>query len=115
MESTGFFGESLQFIRPPFYAALLWPLGKMPYRQSYLLWQALCICALLGFILLWRTPCREAAMVACCWSLPLILAFAHGQDLAFLLLIVAASLRIHLKRSLAAGGLLSLCAIKVHL
>src|SRR5579862_556191 len=115
MESAGFYGESLGFNRAPFYAVLLWPLGKLPYRQSYLLWQALCVCALLGFILLWRTPGKEAAMAACCWSLPLILALAHGQDLTFLLLLIAAALLIHPKRSFAAGVLLSLCAIKVHL
>ena len=115
MEATGFFGEALAYIRPPFYAVALWPLGKLPYRESYFVWQVLSLCALGGFILLWRIPDRKAAVLACCCSLPLILAIAHGQDLTFLLLLLAVSLRIYSKRPFTAGLVLSLCAIKFHL
>ena len=115
MDSAGFFGESLVYNRPPFYAALLWPLGKLPYKESYFVWQALSIGALVAFILLWRIPDRKAAVLACCWSLPLILAIAHGQDLTFLLLLLAVSLRIYRTRPFVAGFVLSLCAIKFHL
>src|SRR4029077_1909026 len=38
MQTAGFFGEALAYIRPPFYAVLLWPLGKLPYRESYFVW-----------------------------------------------------------------------------
>jgi hypothetical protein len=115
MDSAGFFGESLVYNRPPFYAVLLWPLGKLPYRESYFVWQTLSVGALVAFILLWRIPDRKAAVLACCWSLPLILAIAHGQDLTFLLLLLAASLRHYRTRPFLAGFVLSLCAIKFHL
>jgi alpha-1,2-mannosyltransferase len=115
MQSAGFFGESLEYTRPPFYAALLWPLGKLPYSQSYFVWQVLSICALLAFIMIWRIPSRDAAVVACCWSLPLILAIQHGQDVMFLLVIIAISLRIYPEQPFLTGVVLSLCAIKFHL
>ena len=115
MDSAGFFGESLVYNRPPFYAVLLWPLGKLPYRESYFVWQALSVGALVAFILLWRIPDRKAAVLACCWSLPLILAIAHGQDLTFLLLLLAASLRLYRTRPFVVGVIVSLCAIKFHL
>jgi hypothetical protein len=115
MQTAGFFGEALAYIRPPFYAVLLWPLGKLPYRESYFVWQALLSGALVAFILLWRIPDRKTAVLACCWSLPLILAIAHGQDLTFLLLLFAVSLRIYRTRPFTAGVVLSLCAIKFHL
>ena len=54
-------------------------------------------------------------MLACCWSLPLLLGIALGQDLTFLLLVLAVSLRIHSTRPIVAGTLLSLCAIKFNL
>jgi len=115
MQTAGFFGEALAYIRPPFYAVLLWPLGKLPYRESYFVWQTLLLGALVAFILLWRIPDPRTAVLACCWSLPLILAIAHGQDLTFLLLILAVSLRIYRTRPFTAGLVLSLCAIKFHL
>jgi hypothetical protein len=115
METAGFYGQALEYTRPPFYAILLWPLGKLPYRQSYLVWQCLSIAALAGFILVWRSKSRGAAVLACCWSLPLWLGIALGQDLTFLLLVLAVSLRIHSTRPFVAGALLSLCAIKFNL
>jgi len=75
----------------------------------------LLLAALVAFILLWRIPDKRTAVLACCWSLPLILAIAHGQDLTFLLLLLAVSLRIYRTRPFTAGVVLSLCAIKFHL
>ncbi|HYM08789.1 MAG TPA: glycosyltransferase family 87 protein [Terriglobales bacterium] len=114
MESAGFFGERLEYNRLPFYAAALWPLSRLPYVPSYVAWQSLSLGALVGFVLMWRIPSREAALMACCWSAPLLLGIAHGQDLTFLLLILAGALRIYPERLFAGGALLSLCAIKFH-
>jgi hypothetical protein len=114
-EAAGFYSEALEYIRPPFYAVLVWPLSKLPYRQSYLVWQILSVAALLGFILAWRATNRDAALLACSWSLPLLLGISLGQDLTFLLLVLAVSLRIHSTRPFVAGAVLSLCAIKFHM
>ena len=115
METAGFYGEALEYTRPPFYAALLWPLGRLPYRRSYLVWQALSIAALFGFIVAWNVTRRDLAMLACCWSVPLVLGIEHGQDLTFLLFLLAVVLRIEHRRPLVAGVLLSFCAIKFNL
>ena len=114
-EAAGFYSEALEYTRPPFYAVLLWPLGKLPYRQSYLVWQVLSIAALAGFIWTWRATPRDAVVLACSWSLPLMLGISLGQDLTFLLLVLAVSLRVHSTRPFLAGAVLSLCAIKFHL
>jgi hypothetical protein len=52
-ETTGVGGESLQFTRPPYYAVLLWPLGRLPYRLSYAMWQSLSLAAVIAFVCLW--------------------------------------------------------------
>lgn len=115
MAAAGFYGESLEYTRLPFYAVLLWPLGRLPYLQSYWVWQGLSIAALVGFVLAWQVTSRDWTVLACCWSLPLLLGIAHGQDLTFLLLLLAVSLRIHSDRPFTAGALLSLCSIKFNL
>jgi hypothetical protein len=54
--------------------------------------------------------------VACCWSLPLVFSIAIGQDISFILLILAVTLRMLYDGSpLLAGLILSLCAIKFNL
>src|SRR5947207_15645752 len=34
-EAAHVFSEGMTFIRLPFYAVLLWPLGRLPYLQAY--------------------------------------------------------------------------------
>jgi len=70
---------------------------------------------MIGFIAAWKVTNRRMTVLACCWSLPLLLGFAHGQDLSFLLLVLAVSLRVHASRPILAGALLSFCAIKFNL
>src|SRR5262245_56845693 len=36
-----------RYIRPPFYAVLLWPLGHLPYRMAYVIWVLLAIASVL--------------------------------------------------------------------
>ena len=54
--------------------------------------------------------------MACCWSLPLVFSIAIGQDVSFILVILAVTLRVlYAGNPLLAGLILSLCAIKFNL
>jgi hypothetical protein len=107
--------ESVYYSRPPFYALFLRPLGKLPYKAAYWTFESLSLLALIAFLGIWTPRCRELPLfVSLC--LPLLANILTGQDLAFVLL--AAALAIGAMRrnwDYAAGLLLSLCAIKIHL
>ncbi len=113
-EAADEYGNVRQYIRLPYFAALLWPLGRLPYLWAYRTFQAASLAALLAFLLLWPDN-RLLALVACCWSVPVSATFAQGQDAVFLLLWVALLLRWHETRPFAAGLALALCAAKFHL
>ena len=114
-ERTGMSGEAMQFVRPPFYAALLYPLGRLPYRAAYALWELMSLAAVAGFLALWPGPGREWLGVAAAWSVPLWMAVANGQDVPMLLLAVALAARWAEKYPARAGAALALCAVKFHL
>jgi len=104
------------FIRPPFYAAILWPLAQLPYQQAFEAFQMLMLAAVAAFVWFFPAADRRAAAVACCWSMPLFGSFVFGQDLALLLGLTAVSLMLlKINRPIQAGAALSLCAIKPHL
>ena len=42
--------DTLPFTLPPYYAVMLWPLGRLPYFPAYVIWQVLNVAALAGFI-----------------------------------------------------------------
>ncbi len=108
--------ESLRFTRLPFYAALLWPLSWLPYDTAYLVWWALRLAALAGFLALWRIPSRADTLLFTALSVPVFASLAAGQDTIFLLLFIAIAFRCwEQDRAFAAGLALSLCAIKFHL
>jgi len=113
------FGESSEKLMPvrlPFYYALLTPLARLPYRLALALWTASNILGIAFFVFLSPAEGRVPLAIACCWSLPIVFSIAMGQDLGFLLLILAASLRAWSgQRRLLAGLILSLCLIKFHL
>lgn len=111
---SGHSGAALEFTRLPFYSLFLWPLGRLPYRTSYLLFQALSLCAITAFVFLWRGTPRRWTAVACCWSSPLSSVLAQGQDVSFLLVWLALAVRWEQSRPWLAGLVLSLCAAKFH-
>lgn len=116
IESAGRTGEALLFTRLPFLAAFLWPLAQLPYRTAYLVWEALSLGALAGFVALWRRPSLAVALLASCSFVPVLIGLANGQDVTFLLLWIALSATlVERGRPLAAGLVLSLCAAKFHL
>jgi len=106
--------DKKRYIRPPFYAVALWPLGKLPFPVAYVLWQILNMAAVIAFVRIWRF--QPAACVVCAIFLPLDWSFGIGQDAPLMLLILAAGARwVERKQPLAGGAMLSLCAIKPHL
>jgi hypothetical protein len=113
--ATGWSAPSILFTRLPAFAALLRPLGKLPYRRAYILWQTASLAAFAGFLIFWPTLHRALLLCAACWSFPLFACFAGGQDISFLLLILAVAWRLGPSRPFAAGAMLALCALKFHL
>ena len=103
------------YTRLPFYAALLKPLAALPYRLAYWLFQMLNLAALAIFLRSWgrRDPllCVLGGI-----SIPVITAFANGQDVLLLVLLCAAAWELERRQKLFLAGLvLSLLAIKFHL
>jgi hypothetical protein len=108
------FGHAgLMFLRTPFYAWLLQPLGALDYRTARIVWLALMAVALAAFVALWPGP-RKRIAIATCWATPVLFAFAQGQDIALVLLFVAIAARLWMSgREFAAGLAASLLAVKL--
>ena len=107
--------DYLIFIKPPFYAPMMMPLARLPFATALWLWRFLGLAALGVFLWLW--PCdRLVAAAACAWFLPEASNFTAGQDVAFVLALVAGAYYcLKTGRPVAAGVLFGLCAIKFHL
>lgn len=115
-ETFGYSNQHLTPVRLPFYYALLSPLARLPYRLALLLWTATTILAAVFFVSLYPGVRRSQFAIACCWSLPLLFSIVIGQDVSFILLILAVTLRVLCSGNpLLAGLILSLCAIKFNL
>ena len=116
-QAAGFSGEgNLTFPRLPYYAALLWPLARLPYPVAYALWEALSLAAVIGFAFAWPDPRdRLPILVACAWSLPLLASMMNGQDCTFVLLAIALAIRFFDRRPALAGVAIALGGIKFHL
>jgi hypothetical protein len=106
---------ALLFTRLPFVAVLLWPLGQAPYAAAYWIWTAMRVLAVGGFIWAWPHTSRLRTAIGCCFFLPVTMALTGGQDTPFLMLWIALAERMHRRRPVAAGLLLSLCLAKFHL
>jgi len=115
-EQFGGINETLNYIRPPFHAALPWPLGLLPYETANVVWILLRIAAVLGFVLVWRLPSRTATVWGTALCLLIVVSLVSGQDSPLLLLFLALAWRwFEPERYSLAGLALSLCAIKFHL
>jgi hypothetical protein len=115
-ETFGFSNQHLTPVRLPFYYSLLSPLARLPYRLALLLWNVTTIFAAILFVCVYPGVRKIQLAVACCWSLPLVFSTAIGQDVSFILLILAVTLRVfYAGNPLLAGLILSLCAIKFNL
>ncbi len=108
--------EAWRYIRLPFQAALMWPLGLLPYQSAYLAWALLRLAALAGFLALWRIPSRPEAAMFTALCLPVAAALIGGQDVTLSLLWIALAVHWHHReREFSAGLAVSLCAAKPHL
>lgn len=106
---------AIRFIRLPFVAVLLRPLSWMSYENAYLVWQSVSFLALAFFVWVWPAR-RMLSILICCWFPPVALNFANAQDVTFMLLWIAITARLVLRKSdLAAGVVLALCSAKFHL
>jgi hypothetical protein len=103
------------YIRLPYFAALMWPLARLPFETALWLWRVLSVAAIAGFILLWPGD-QAIAAAACAWSLPLVTALAFGQDVPFLLLAIGVCAALFVRgHKFWSGAALALCAAKFHL
>lgn len=115
-EASGIVNPHRLFIRPPFYAVLLWPIARLGYWQAFSVFEGLLLAATIAFVSLWTIPSRKAAALACCWSMPLIGSLLIAQDDAVLVcLVVIGYVLLKRDRDFKAGLVMSLCAIKPHL
>jgi hypothetical protein len=118
---AGIWMPSVVFTRPDYYGILLRPLGWLPFRHAYWLFQTLSLMALITFFWLFRRE-PDLWMLALC-SIPLVSLFANGQDVALVMLAFSGSILLlgkdtdehHGLREFCAGLLLSLCTVKFHL
>src|ERR1035438_5877587 len=76
--------ENLVFIKPPFYALLMWPFAQLPFLLAFYLFRVLVLAGVGLFLWSWPGN-RWAAAAACAWSLPLAATFTVGQDVIFVL------------------------------
>jgi len=115
--SAGMVAKGLSFVRLPYFALFLKPLGMLPYKTAYLVWQIANVAALVGFLALWKaTPPKLTVALACCLAPALVSCLINGQDVFFLLLWIGLAARLlALNRPVAAGLVLSLCLQKYHL
>jgi hypothetical protein len=115
MRDIGASRPSLSYGRLPFYAALVWPLGHLPYQKSLVVWEVLNAVALVTFVILWPVTRWQMTALACAWSIPAALVLLFAQDDLFLLVVIAMLFRWHDSRPLASGLLASFLSIKFHL
>lgn len=103
----------LMFLRTPFYAWLLRPLGALDYGVARAIWMGLMAVALGLSVVLWPGP-RKRIAIATCWAAPVLFAFAQGQDIALMMLTLALSAKLWMSgREFAAGLAASLLALKL--
>ena len=113
---TGMYSETHGYIRLPFHAALVWPLSRLSYPTAYWIWQGLSIAAFAGFIALWHPPELAKTFLFAALSMPVFVSLMRGQDVCFLLFVIALSVwLVRGHRGFAAGLVFSLCAAKFHL
>jgi hypothetical protein len=106
----------MPFFRLPSYGLLLKPLTWLPVPTARALWFAINAAALVGSIVLWPNLGVAARIVASACFFPVYYTLLIGQDSALFLFLAAVATRCLVVRRDVAGGLaLSLCAIKFSL
>ncbi|HMD71283.1 MAG TPA: glycosyltransferase family 87 protein [Bryobacteraceae bacterium] len=110
---TSLHAQGHMYLRTPFYAWLLHPLGALDYALAYRLWMVLMVAAFALSAWLWPGT-RWKIVVAMCWSFPVLSAIGIGQDTALMMLSVAVAARLWMGgREFAAGLVASVVACKI--
>ncbi|MEZ5351062.1 MAG: glycosyltransferase family 87 protein [Bryobacteraceae bacterium] len=105
---------SICYTRLPFYALLLSPLAKLPYRVAYGLWMAANAALFAYFLFLYQRLYPETLLFASL-SVPLLVNFINGQDAGLVTALCGIGMILVSKdREFAAGMLMSLASIKFH-
>ncbi len=108
--------ELVPFVRPPFYALLLAPLGWLPLGTAFVSWILLQAGVLVACLRWGWQRFGTPAVVFGALSMPAALGIAHGQDCAiFLALLIASYSLAEERREWAAGMVLGLMLVKFHL
>ncbi len=103
------------YCRMPYYEVFTKPLSWLPYPTAVATWRFVQILAIAAAIVLWPGWKSTMAMVALV-SLPAVWVVALGQDVALVLLAVAASVALARRGQwFLAGMVFSLCLAKPHL
>jgi len=58
-----------QFVRLPYFAAMLWRVAKLPFSTAVVLWRLVCGGWVLAFVRLWPGS-RWRTLAVCAWSFP---------------------------------------------
>lgn len=105
----------LYYCRMPYYAVFTRPLSWLSYPAAVATWRFVQILAIASAIVLWPGRKSTMAMVALV-SLPVVWEVVLGQDVALVLLSVAASVALARRgHGFLAGVVFSLCLAKPHL
>jgi hypothetical protein len=108
-------GDGEVYLRAPFYAVLLQPLSWMPYRAALIVFLCLTIGSFLWFVIRFAKECTYLPVLAA-FSIPIYLNINGGADVPLLLAPLGGFLLLTRRgREFAAGLVLALCAIKLHL
>jgi Glycosyltransferase family 87 len=114
--ATGYYGMHIPVVRLPFFALMMAPFSRLPYRTAYAVFQALSVLSIVAFIWMQgRAQERARGLMVCVTSFPLLLSVGLGQDVTFVMLLVAVFLRYWDEKPEVAGVALALCTIKYHL
>ena len=104
------------FTRQPWEAALLSVLAGLPFKLAYCLWLVLGASAILAAVALWPGLPRTSAYCLLAAYAPAVFAVSNGQDVPFVLLIMAGSAALsNGGLPFAAGLVLALGQMKFHL
>jgi hypothetical protein len=106
----------MPYIRPPFYALALAPLGLLPYDMAFVVWVSGQILLLVGcWVWASRRFGPRAALIGSIF-MPTALGIAHGQDCVFPLALLIVSYTLAEREKPAASGLvLGAMLVKFHL
>jgi hypothetical protein len=113
--TLGFTMDTVVYTRPPFYAALLKPLGSFPYGVAYAIFTLATFSSVVWFVARFSKECPALPFFAAT-SIPVLTALCGGQDTPLLLVILGVSMLLTKRnQDFLAGLVLSFCAIKFHL